>query len=443
MNTVIEPLIPAEIIRKKRDGGALSLKEIRSFVSGVVTGEVADYQASAFLMAVFLNGMDSRETASLTKAMIESGELYDLASVPGPKVDKHSTGGVGDKVSLILAPLAAACGLKVPMMSGRGLGHSGGTLDKLESIFGFNVKLSFEAFLTQLREIGCAMIGQTESIAPADRKLYALRDITATVESIPLIVASILSKKIAEGAEALVFDIKVGNGAFMKTRREALDLSHALIKAARANGLRASAMLTDMSQPLGYAVGNALEVREAIEVLRCEKAPNGLQSNDLTLLTLRLTAEMLRLGKLVKTLAQGEKLAFEKLHDGSAWSVFERMVAAQGGSLEAIHNPQKLPQATIVTELVAPQSGFVHEMDTENIGKTLVALGGGRKKSSDRVDPSVGMVFHHKIGSRVVRGDPLVTIHASSTSSSRLALEALRTSIIIKKSKCRPKQLIF
>ncbi len=418
---------PAQLIQKKRDGGELSEQEIAGFIRGVVSGEVADYQATALLMAVFFQGMSLNETVALTRAMVESGERYDLGSVKGAKVDKHSTGGVGDKVSLILAPLAAACGLKVPMMSGRGLGHSGGTLDKLESITGFRVGLSRDEFVQTLERVGCAMIGQSASIAPADKKLYALRDVTGTVECIPLIVASILSKKIAEGADALVLDVKVGSGAFMKSKDQARKLAKTLAQVGKKLGLPVRAVLTDMSQPLGYAVGNAIEVRESIEILRNGRNGRGgseataeLASADLKELTVQLCAQMLEVGGVVRNLAEGRKLAHARLADGSAWKVFQALVRAQGGSLEQIQDLSKLPQAPRKVVWKAKKRGFLAKMNTEEIGRILVELGGGRKKASDAVDPGVGMVFHRKLGSRVQPGDPIVSVFARESDSALL-----------------------
>ena len=397
---------PAVIIMKKRDGHELCEEEIRLFVQGISSGEVPDYQATAFLMAVFFQGMTLDETVALTRAMLESGERYDLSSVSGVKVDKHSTGGVGDKVSLILAPLAAACGLKVPMMSGRGLGHSGGTLDKLEAISGFDVKIGKGRFIEILNKVGCAMIGQSEKIAPADKKLYALRDVTGTVECIPLIVASILSKKLAEGTNALVLDVKVGNGAFMKSKEDARKLAKTLTQVAKKMGLPCRAVLTNMDQPLGYAVGNAIEVAESIDVLR-----GGKRSSDLKEITIQLCAHMLELGKVVKSLPEGRKLATAKLADGSAWKKFEELVKAQNGSLDQIEHPEKLPHTSRSIVWKAKKRGYITKMDTQVIGQILVELGGGRKKASDSVDPRVGMMFHKKLGARVQSGDPLVTVY--------------------------------
>ncbi len=417
-------LSPAWIIQRKRDGEELSPQEIRDFIHGITNGDVADYQATAFLMAVFFRGMSFQETAALTQAMLESGERYDLSHIKGPKVDKHSTGGVGDKVSIILAPLAAACGLKVPMMSGRGLGHSGGTLDKLESISGFNTRLTHERFEEVLRELGCAMIGQSEKIAPADKKLYALRDVTATVECVPLITASILSKKLAEGTEALVLDVKVGNGAFMKTREQARKLAKTLVQVAKKMGLPCRALLTNMDQPLGYAVGNALEVIECIQCLRNERS-DPFSSADLREVTIQLCAHMLVLGRVTKTLAEGRKLAHARLADGSAWKVFEALTLAQGGNVSQILDPSKLPQAPVKAEWKARKRGYLARINTEQIGRLLIELGGGRKVAEDAIDPAVGLLFHRKLGAKVQPGDTLVTVHAPQAFAARERMSEL------------------
>jgi len=421
---------PVWIIEKKRDGKELTGDEIRGFIEGLQTGETTDYQATAFLMAVYFNGMTLQETIALTEIMLNSGERYKLSHIPGSKVDKHSTGGVGDKVSLILAPLAAACGLKVPMMSGRGLGHSGGTLDKLESIAGFNVNLPRDQFEKVLADTGVAMIGQSAKIAPIDKKLYALRDVTGTVECIPLIVASILSKKLAEGTEALVLDVKTGSGAFMKTREQAKKLAKMLIQVAKKMDLPSRALVTNMNQPLGFAVGNSLEVLESIQVLRNEKQGD-LGSADLKELTIQLCAHMLDVGKAVKNVTEGRALARKKLSDGSAWKVFQEMVKIQGGSLEQIHDTSRLPLAPQVAQLKAKRRGYVNSMDTEMIGKILVELGGGRKKASDTVDPGVGMLFHKKLGSRVQPGDTLVTLYMAEGTKPDAILETLTSTIHI------------
>ncbi|MFZ9594751.1 MAG: thymidine phosphorylase [Bdellovibrionia bacterium] len=410
----LSSLTPALIIKKKRDGKKLSREEIFDLIEGLSTqpeATVTDYQISAFLMAVYFSGMSLDETVALTEAMLKSGERYDLSQVPGFKVDKHSTGGIGDKVSLILAPLSAACGLKVPMMAGRGLGFSGGTLDKLESIEGFNVRLTRPQFEAMLERVGCAIIGQSEKIAPADKKLYAIRDVTATVECLPLITASILSKKLAEGTQALVLDVKVGSGAFMKTRKEARVLAKRLIQVAQKLKLPTRAVLTDMNQPLGYAVGNSLEVQESIEVLRNEKKDTTC-SADLKELSIHLCAQMLVLSKQVKTLTEGRKLVHTKLSDGSAWKIFQQMVQSQGGNLKQILNPSLLPKAPHQVTWRAKRSGFISKIQTETIGLILIALGGGRKKATDRIDHSVGLVFHKKLGAKVQTGQPLVTVYA-------------------------------
>ncbi len=400
------PLIysPAVLIQRKRDGEALSDGEIRSLITGLLDGSVADYQLSAFLMAVFFKGMTPEETVSLTRAMLDSGERYDFSDIPGVKVDKHSTGGIGDKVSMILAPLAAACGLVVPMMAGRGLGHTGGTLDKLEAIEGFDVFLSAERFREALKTIGCAIIGQSADIAPADRKLYALRDVTATVESLPLICGSILSKKLAEGTEVLVLDVKVGSGAFMKSKDQGKKLARALISVAKKSGLKCRAVLTSMDQPLGNTVGNAIEIAECIEMLK-----TGSGATDLKEVTIQLCAQMLEAGRKVSTIAAGRKLALEKLADGSAWRKFQQMVEFQGGSLAMIHDPKKLPSAPVVVEWKAPRRGYLTKMDSEEIGRIVVDLGGGRRKASDTVDPAVGIHFHKKLGAKLAPGDLIAT----------------------------------
>lgn len=431
-----------ETIRKKRDGQALTSQEIRDFVAGVVSGAVAEYQASAFLMAVYLNGMSDDETVAMTRAMLESGERYDLSEIAGPKVDKHSTGGVGDKVSLILAPLAAACGLVVPMMSGRGLGHSGGTLDKLESIPGFSVKLSRERFVEILKGLGCAMIGQSESIAPADRKLYALRDVTGTVECIPLIVSSILSKKLAEGTEALVLDVKYGSGAFMKTQAEARLLASKLCSVAKKMKLSCKSVISSMDQPLGYAVGNSLEVQESVYVLRNERHPAfpELSSADLRELTIHLCAQMLVAGGTVPKFEAARKLATAKLDDGSAWEAFLQLVQEQGGDPHTVQNPKLLPLSSHIVHWTARKRGFVTKIDTRAIGELLIDMGGGRRKTTDTIDPGTGFLFHKKVGAKVTAGEPLVTafLPQSITPADAQRLEQVFQSAVEIKSSRKP-----
>ncbi len=407
---------PVWIIKKKRDGGELTRQEIRNFIFGLTSGEVADYQASALLMAIFFRGLSLNETIHLTEAMTESGEIYDLSGVSGFKADKHSTGGVGDKISIILAPLAAACGLKVPMMAGRGLGHSGGTLDKLEAIKGMRINLSKQEFENTLSRIGCAIIGQSEKMVPADRKLYSLRDVTGTVECIPLIVASILSKKLAEGTNALVLDVKVGSGAFMRTKADAQKLAKTLLRVAKKMKLPCRAVLSDMNQPLGYSVGNALEVKEAIEVLKNEKPEDDLCSTDLKELTIHLCAHMLELGGLARNLLEGRKIAQDRLKDGSAWEIFKKLIKAQGGNPEHLglfeSTPQPSNQSTQRVVWKAKRKGYLNKMNAENIGRIVVDLGGGRKKVTDLINYNVGLVFHKKLGHEVLAGEPVATVYA-------------------------------
>jgi pyrimidine-nucleoside phosphorylase len=398
---------PYELIKAKRDGGKLAPNDIRAFIDEYTKGSVTDYQMSAMCMAVFFRGLDSVELGAWTRAMLESGEVLDLSETKGIKVDKHSTGGVGDKVSLSLAPLAAACGVPVPMISGRGLGHTGGTLDKLESIPGFRVDLSVADYRRLVRDLGCCLIGQTATLAPADKKLYALRDVTATVDCIPLIASSIMSKKMAEGIDALVLDVKVGSGAFMKTIDDARVLAKTMIGIGNEMGKKVVALLTDMDQPLGNTVGNALEVIEAVEMLR------GRAPADYTELTLALTAEMLVLGGK----APDVKVAREQLHEvmrsGAAEKKFCEIVEAQGGDPSAITDLTKLPRAKKTMPVAAPRDGVVTAIHSENIGLAAMALGAGRAKSSDLIDPAVGFVLHKKVGDTVKAGEALITMHVN------------------------------
>jgi pyrimidine-nucleoside phosphorylase/thymidine phosphorylase len=409
---------PYEIIHAKRDGHAIPAAEIAALVDGFTRGEIPEYQMSAFCMAVFFRGMDAGEVTALTEAMLRSGDVLDLSDVPGAKVDKHSTGGVGDKVSLALAPLAAACGVKVPMISGRGLGHTGGTLDKLEAIPGFRTDLSTDRFRALVRECGACLVGQTARLAPADRRLYALRDVTATVESIPLIAASIMSKKLAEGIDALVLDVKVGSGAFMKTAGDARALARTLAGIGRGVGKRVTALLTDMSQPLGRAVGNALEVVETIDLLRGGGPP------DLREVTVALTAEMLLLGGVAPDAAAARAAVEAAIADGRGLAKLEEIVRAQGGDARAIADPGRLPRAPRSWELAAPAAGVLEAVDTEAIGLAAVALGAGRSRVEDTVDPGVGLVVHRRIGDRVDRGEPLCTVHEGERSEPRARMTA-------------------
>ncbi len=402
------PIRAIDVIRKKRDGGELSRAEIEALIGGYTRGDIPDYQASAWLMAALLKGLTRAETAALTDTMLRSGEVLDFSDLPSRKVDKHSTGGVGDKTSLVLAPLAAAGGLLVPMISGRGLGHTGGTLDKLEAIPGFNVNLPVARFRQVLETCGCAMIGQTAEIAPADRKLYSLRDVTGTVESPFLICASIMSKKLAEGIDGLVLDVKTGSGAFMKKQEDAAFLAELMVETGERMGKKMAALLTDMDQPLGNYVGNSLEVVEVLEVLR------GQGPGDLIELCLELAAWMLFLGDRVKTVAEGKQLSKQLIDSGKALEKFRQMVGLQGGDARIVDNPQQLPHAKHKTDVVSPKSGYVTAMQCEQAGTACVILGGGRERKEDSVDPSVGFVLHKKVGDPVRAGEALCSIHYNS-----------------------------
>ncbi|HLJ94462.1 MAG TPA: thymidine phosphorylase [Gemmataceae bacterium] len=408
-----------DIIRKKRDGHTLDQTEIEAFVTGATLRSWPDYQVSALLMAIVLRGMTPEETAWLTGAMVRSGVRLDLADLPGAKVDKHSTGGVGDKTSLILAPLAAACGLIVPMMSGRGLGHTGGTLDKLESIPGFRVGLTLEEFRVALRRVGCALIGQTAEIAPADKVLYALRDVTATVESIALISASIMSKKLAEGIDALVMDVKCGRGAFMKNRTDARRLAESLVAIGRANGVRTEALLSAMDAPLGRAVGNALEVTECLETLR------GHGPSDLETLSVALAARMLRLGGAAQTDAEAEGKVRAALTSGRGLEKFREIISQQGGDARVVDDPRRLPSAPERTVFTASRSGYVSRLDAELVGRATMVLGAGRDRVEDVIDPAVGAMLLAKPGDAVRAGDGIVELHYRDPSRLATALELL------------------
>lgn len=396
-----------DIIEKKRDGQELTPEEIRFFVEGFTRGEIPDYQAAAFLMAVYFQGMTPRETAELTLAMAYSGQVLDLHYIAPVVVDKHSTGGVGDKVSLVVVSLVAAAGLPVGKMSGRGLSFTGGTIDKLESIRGFRVELTVEEFREQLRRVGAVLCGQSADLAPADGKFYALRDVTGTVPSIPLIAASIMSKKIAAGADAIVLDVKVGNGAFMKTLDQARALARQMVEIGTALRRRVVAVISDMNQPLGEAVGNALEVKEAIATLRDDGPPDFREH------CLIIAAHMLHLGGRVANLEEGRRLAEATLASGAAWDKFRALVAAQGGDLCQIEDPEQLPRARLIREIPAPAEGYLAEVRAYEIGMASVALGAGRTKKGEPVDPAVGILVHRKVGAFVRQGEPLFTVHAN------------------------------
>src|SRR5580692_4056251 len=426
-----------DVIRKKRDGGELSRHEIDSLVNAYTAGDIPDYQVSAWLMAVVLRGMTRPETAALTDAMLHSGDVLDFSSISARKVDKHSTGGVGDKTSLVLAPLAAAAGVAVPMISGRGLGHTGGTLDKLEAIPGFNVNLPVAQFRRILETCGCAMIGQTAEIAPADRKLYALRDVTGTVESPYLICASIMSKKLAEGIDALVLDVKTGSGAFMKTEDDAAFLAELMVETGERMGKQMVALITDMDQPLGRMIGNSLEVVEVVELLR------GEGPEDLRQLCLELAGWMLHLGGVAKSVAAGKKQSETLLTAGKAIVKFRQMVELQGGDPRAIDDPKKLPQAHHTMTVSSSKTGYLAALQCEQVGTACVILGGGRERKEDSVDPAVGIVLHRKVGDRVAAGEPIATIYYNSGSRVERAQQLLEESCGISDSPPSEKRLLI
>jgi pyrimidine-nucleoside phosphorylase len=414
-----------DVIRKKRDAIELTAEEIEALVNAYTAGDVPDYQVSAWLMAVVLKGMTRPETAALTDAMLHSGEVLDLSSLPTKKVDKHSTGGVGDKTSLVLAPLAAAAGITVPMISGRGLGHTGGTLDKLEAIPGFKVNLPVAEFRRVLGKIGCCMIGQTSEIAPADRKLYALRDVTGTVESPYLICASIMSKKLAEGIDALVLDVKTGSGAFMKNEKDAAFLAELMVETGERMGKQVVALITDMDQPLGMMIGNALEVVECIQILR------GQGPADLRELCLELAGWMLYLGGVAKSVVEGKAQSEKLIANGNALERFRQMIELQGGDPRVIDEPKRLPAAKHTIQVLSSKEGYVCSMQCEQIGAACVILGGGREKKEDSVDPSVGIVLHKKVGAAVTKGEPLATIHYNAEDRAARAKQRIESSIEI------------
>jgi len=416
------PFRAIDLIRKKRDGGVLSAAEIGYLIEGCTDGTIPDYQMSAWLMAVVLRGMTREETAALTNSMLRSGEVLDLSFLPAPRVDKHSTGGVGDKTSLVLAPLVAAAGLYVPMISGRGLGHTGGTLDKLESIPGFRVGLSVPEFHRVLKACGACMIGQTEKIAPADRKLYALRDVTGTVESPYLICASIMSKKLAEGTDALVLDVKTGSGAFMKKEEDAIFLAELMVETGERMGKKMAALITDMNQPLGCTVGNALEVEECIAIL------HGGGPADLRDLCIELAGWMLFLGGTAETVEKGKRKSEQIIASGQAFHRFRQMVELQGGDISVIDDPTRLPSTEHRVEVLSSRAGYVSSILCEQIGTACVILGGGRERKEDSVDPAVGIVVHKKIGDEVSAGESLATIHCHSDA------QAARASKLVEES---------
>lgn len=404
-----------DIIDHKRQGGALTAEEIQFFIDGYTDGTIPDYQASALLMAIYFNDMTDDERALLTMTMMRSGDQLDLSMIDGIKVDKHSTGGVGDKTSIPLAPMIAALGIPIPMISGRGLGHTGGTLDKLEAIPNFNISLTEEAFKKQVAEIKLAIIGATGNIAPADKKIYALRDVTDTVDSIPLIAGSIMSKKIASGTDALVLDVKTGSGAFMKTEEDAKELAQALVNIGRSVGMQCMAVISDMNQPLGNAIGNALEIEESIAILK------GEGPTDITELILKLGSQMVVLAGKASTLDEARQLLQGVIDDGRALEAFRQMIIYQGGDPAVIENPKLMPQAQYQIELPAKENGYVTEMTANEMGIASMLLGGGRQAKTDEIDYAVGLVLHKKIGDPVQKGESLLTIY-----SNREDIEAIK-----------------
>jgi len=426
-----------DLILRKRGGEELSVEEIQYLINGYTTGEIPDYQIAAFLMATYFTGMTDRELSSFTDVMMASGEVLDLSDIPGVKVDKHSTGGVGDKTSLICAPIAAAAGVVVPMISGRGLGHTGGTLDKLESIPGFRTDLTIDQFRGQLAALGLAFIGQSEEIAPADKRLYALRDVTGTVEAISLIASSIMSKKMAEGLDALVLDVKVGNGAFMKKQVEARRLAQAMVGIGRRLDKKVQALITDMNQPLGYAVGNALEVMEVSQTL--QKAGPA----DLTRLSLELSARMIYLGRITPTLDEARKLAEDKLMDGSAYRKFKEVVEAQGGNPQALDRFELLPNATGMREILSPRAGFVSAIMAEDIGRASQMMGAGRSRKEDAIDPAVGVILEVKAGEKVEAGSVLCRLYYTGEENLDEAADLVEDAFRISGARPEERELIL
>lgn len=396
-----------DIIEKKRDGKELTTQEINFFIEGYTKGDIPDYQASALAMAIYFQDMNDRERADLTRAMVNSGDTIDLSGIDGIKVDKHSTGGVGDTTTLVLAPLVASLGIPVAKMSGRGLGHTGGTIDKLESVKGFHVELTKEQFIDLVNRAKVAVMGQSGNLTPADKKLYALRDVTGTVNSIPLIASSIMSKKIAAGADAIVLDVKTGDGAFMKTEKDAEELAHAMVRIGNHVGRKTIAIISDMSQPLGFAIGNALEVKEAIETLQ------GKGPQDLTDLVLTLGSQMVILAKKAETTQEAKAMLREAITSGKAIAKFKEFLQNQGGDASVVDDTAKLPQAKYQIELPAKKSGYVSRMVADEIGVASMLLGAGRATKEDTIDLAVGIVLHKKVGDKVSEGESLLTIHSN------------------------------
>jgi pyrimidine-nucleoside phosphorylase len=425
-----------ELIKKKRNGKSLSIEEINYLITNFIQEKIPDYQIAAFLMAAFIKGLNKWETSALTSAMLFSGQVLDLSSISGIKIDKHSTGGVGDKTSLILAPIVAAAGVKVPMISGRGLGHTGGTLDKLESIPGFRTDLDLEKYKYVLQKCGAVLIGQTKEIAPADKMIYALRDVTATVESIPLITASIMSKKLAEGIDGLVLDIKTGSGAFMRKTKDAKELALSLINTAKAFDKKVIGFITDMNQPLGNYIGNWLEVYETIKVLQGEKV------YDLLEVTLNLSGAMLYLGEKTKSIKEGIKISQEMINNGKAFDKFLEIVELQGGNISFIKSPNKYPKSRFNEQITASTSGYVQSIDNYEIGMASLELGAGRLKMTDKIDPKAGIIFYPKIGDRIKKGSVIAEIFTDKEEKIDSVKEKILSSIKFSTTPIKPVKLI-
>jgi pyrimidine-nucleoside phosphorylase len=431
-------MLPYEIIMKKRDGYSLDEKEMRFFVNGYVRCDIPDYQMAAFLMAVYFRGMTDEETTIFTRLMVESGDTVDLSPIPGIKVDKHSTGGVADTTTLVLAPLVAAAGVPVAKMSGRGLGHTGGTLDKMESIPGMTVKLTGDEFIAQVRETGLAVIGQTADLVPADRKMYALRDVTSTVDSIPLVAASVMSKKIAAGADAILLDVKVGNGAFMKNIEDARKVAEIMVSIGEGMGRKTQAIITDMNQPLGNYIGNTLEVREAIEILQGKHKDTPLYEVSLT-----LGSYMLYLGGVAGNPTEGRNKIEEILESGKGLEKMAQFIKSQKGNPGIVNDLSKLPEAKYKSEIASPRTGYVESFDTKKIGQCALVLGAGRVQKDDIIDPVVGLILNKRIGDRVEIGESLATIHASDREKAQESMEMFLESIKISDKRPAETRLIW
>ncbi len=429
MNTI-------SIIKKKRDGKALTKEEINYLITSYSHKQIPDYQFSAFLMASFLKGMNKRETSALTKAMLYSGKVIDLSEIPGKKIDKHSTGGVGDKTSLILAPIVAAAGINVPMISGRGLGHSGGTLDKLESIPGFKTNLNLKQYKNVIKKSKAVLIGQTKDIAPADKLIYSLRDVTATVESIPLITASIMSKKLAEGIDGLVLDVKTGSGAFMKKMNDAKALAESLMNTAKSFNKEVIAFITDMNQPLGNYIGNWLEVYESVKVLQGEEV------KDLYEVTVNLSGAMIYLGKKAKSIKEGIEISGEMIKSGKAFDKFLEIVELQNGDTSYLRNLKKYPKAKYKEVVIANKSGFVEKLDNYQIGMASLELGAGRKTKEDKIDPTAGIIFYPKIGTKIKKNDVIAELFSNKKEGIDLAKKMINNSIKLSNTKVNQAKLI-